>query len=37
MKLEDRKEGGEILRRVKPFEKEAIKHMKKALEAWGTL
>jgi DNA-binding HxlR family transcriptional regulator len=32
MKLEDRKKGAEILRKVKPFEEEAIKHMKKALE-----
>jgi len=32
MKLEDRKKGAEILRRVRPFEEEAIKHMKKALK-----
>ncbi len=32
MKLKDRKKGAEILRKVKPFEEEAIKHMKKALE-----
>jgi DNA-binding HxlR family transcriptional regulator len=32
MKLEDRKKGAEILRKVKPFEEEAIRHMKKALE-----
>jgi len=37
MKLEDRKEGAEILRTVKPFVEQAIKHMKKALEAWETL
>lgn len=36
MKLEDRKKGAEILRKVKPFEEEAIKHMKKALEEWET-
>jgi len=30
MKLEDRKKGAEILRKVKTFEEEAIKHMKKA-------
>jgi len=30
MKLEDRKKGAEILRKVRPFEEEAIKHMKKA-------
>lgn len=34
MKLEDRKKGAEILRKVKPLEEEAIKHMKKALEEW---
>jgi len=32
MKLDDRKKGAEILRKAKPFEEEAIKHMKKALE-----
>jgi DNA-binding HxlR family transcriptional regulator len=32
MKLEDRKKGAEILRKVKLFEEEDIKHMKKALE-----
>jgi DNA-binding HxlR family transcriptional regulator len=32
MKLEDRKKGAEILRKVRSFEEEAIKHMKKALE-----
>ncbi len=36
MKLEDRKRGAEILRKVKPFEEEAIKHMKKALAEWET-
>jgi len=36
MKLEDRKKGAEILRKVKPFEEEAVKHMKKALEEWET-
>jgi len=36
MDLEDRKKGAEILRRVKPFEEEAIKHMTKALENWKT-
>jgi len=35
MKLGDRKKGAEILRKVRPFEEEAIKHMKKALEEWG--
>lgn len=35
MKLEDRKKGAEILRKVRPFEEEAIKHMKKALKEWG--
>ena len=34
MKLEDRKKGAGILRKVRPFEEEAIKHMKKALEEW---
>ena len=32
MELEDRKKGAEILRKVRPFEEEAIKHMKNALE-----
>jgi DNA-binding HxlR family transcriptional regulator len=36
MKLEDRKKGAEILRSVKPFEEEAVKHMKNALEQWKT-
>ena len=35
LKLEDRKKGAEILRKVKPFEEEAIKHMKKALDKWS--
>ena len=35
MKLEDRKKGAEMLRKVRPFEEEAIKHMKKALEDWS--
>jgi len=34
MKLEDRKKAAAILRKVKPFEDEAIKHMQKALEQW---
>jgi DNA-binding HxlR family transcriptional regulator len=34
MKLEDRKKGAQILRKVRPFEEEAIKHMKKALEEY---
>jgi len=32
MKLDDRKKGAKILRKVRPFEEEAIKHMKNALE-----
>ena len=36
MKLKDRKKGAEILRKVKPFEEEAVKHMKSALEEWET-
>ena len=36
MKLEDRKKGAEILRKVRPFEEEAIKHMKIALDEWET-
>jgi len=36
MKLENRKKGAEILKKVRPFEEEAIQHMKKALEEWGT-
>ena len=35
MKLADRKKGAELLRQVKPFEEEAIKHMTDALEEWG--
>ncbi len=35
MKLENRKKGAELLRKVRPFEEEAIKHMKKALEEWS--
>lgn len=34
MKLEDRRRAAETLRMVKPFEEEAVKHMKKALEEW---
>jgi len=36
MKLKDRKKGAQILRKAKPFEEEAIEHMKKALEKWET-
>ena len=36
MKLEDRQKGAEILRKVKPFEEEAIKHKKKHLRHEGT-
>jgi DNA-binding HxlR family transcriptional regulator len=35
MKLEDRKKGAEILRKVKRFEEEAIEHTKKALDKWS--
>ncbi len=35
MKLEDRKKGAKILRRVKPFEEEAPQYMKKALKRLG--
>jgi hypothetical protein len=35
MKLADRKKGAELLRRVKPFEEEATKHMTDALVEWG--
>ncbi len=35
MRLEDRKKGAKTLRKVRPFEEEAIKHMKKALEEWS--
>jgi DNA-binding HxlR family transcriptional regulator len=34
MKPEDRKRAAETLRKVKPYEEEAVKHMKKALEEW---
>jgi hypothetical protein len=34
MSLADRKKGGELLRKVKPNEEEAIQHMKRALEEW---
>lgn len=34
MKLEDRKKAAQLLRRVRPLEEEAIKHMKSALEEW---
>jgi DNA-binding HxlR family transcriptional regulator len=34
MKLEYRRKAAETLRKVKPYEEEAIKHMKKALEKW---
>ncbi|NVM57141.1 MAG: hypothetical protein HWN51_03355, partial [Desulfobacterales bacterium] len=36
MTLEDRKKGAEILRKVRPLEEEAIRHMRKALEEWET-
>jgi len=36
MKLEDRKRGAEILRKTMLHEEEAIKHMKKAAESWGS-
>lgn len=36
MKLADRKKAAELLRKVKPVEEEAIKHVKKALEEWKT-
>jgi hypothetical protein len=36
MKPEDRKKGAEILRKVRRFEEEAIKHMKMALDEWKT-
>lgn len=36
MKLENRKKGAKILRKVKPFEEEALQYMKKALNEWGT-
>lgn len=34
MKIKDRKKAAELLRKVKPIEEEAIRHMKKALEMW---
>jgi len=34
MKTKDRKKAAELLRKVKPFEEEAIGHMKRALETW---
>ena len=34
MTLKDRTKAAEILRKVRPFEEEAIKHMKKASEEW---
>jgi DNA-binding HxlR family transcriptional regulator len=35
MKLKDRQEGAEMLRKVRPFEEEAVKQMKKALGEWS--
>ncbi len=35
MKLENLKKGAKILRKVRPFEEEAVKHMKKSLEEWS--
>ena len=37
MTLEDRRKGAKILRKVRPLEEEAIRHMKRALEEWETL
>lgn len=37
MKLENRRKGAGILRKVRPFEEEAVMHMKKALKEWKTL
>lgn len=34
MKLKDREKAAETLRKVKPCEEEAVKHMKRALEEW---
>jgi len=34
MKLQDRKKGADTLRKVKPLEEEAIKHMRNALDVW---
>ncbi len=36
MTLEDRKRGAEILRKTKLHEEEAIRHMEKAVESWGS-
>jgi hypothetical protein len=36
MKLEDRKNAANILRKIKPLEEQAIQHMRKALENWET-
>jgi len=36
MKLEDRKNGANILRKIKPLEEQAIEHMQKALDNWET-
>lgn len=36
MRLEDRRKGAEILRKARPLEEEAIRHMKRALEDWET-
>ncbi|MCK4477747.1 winged helix-turn-helix transcriptional regulator [Candidatus Bathyarchaeota archaeon] len=36
MKLEDRRKGADMLRKVKPLEKKALMHMKRALEEWET-
>ena len=35
MKTEDRRRAAELLRKVKPLEEEAIKHMKQALKTWN--
>jgi len=36
MKLQDRKKGADLLRKVKPLEEQATQHMQKALDEWGT-
>ncbi len=36
MKLQDRKNGANILRKIKPLEEQAIQHMQEALENWET-
>jgi hypothetical protein len=36
MKLEDRKNAANILRKIKPLEEQAIQHMRKALDNWET-